>query len=96
MGYVCYTACPASEVPAGAVWHAAERSWPGQLLRTEYSWGPPDSHPDWKWPGFTGMPWQRTIDTTLPDGDPRKVTYFRQMPVTDLDAEPSADQHETN
>lgn len=37
MGYVCYTACPASEVPAGAVWRAAERSWSGGLLRTEYS-----------------------------------------------------------
>jgi hypothetical protein len=90
MGYVCYTACPASEVPAGAVWHASERLTPSivssPLLRVEYSWGPPSVQPGWKWPGFAGMPWQRTTDTTLPDGDPRKVTYFRQAPVTNLDA----------
>jgi hypothetical protein len=85
-GYAAYVSCPASEVPAGAVWHAGERRWSDrELLRVEYSWGPPSSHPDWTWPGFAGMPWQRTTDTTLPDDDPRKVTYFRQVPVTNLD-----------
>jgi hypothetical protein len=78
MGYAAYTSCPASEVPPGAVWHAAERRWADTgRLRAEYSWGPPDSHPEWKWEGFAGMPWMRTTDTTLPEDDPRRVTYFR-------------------
>jgi hypothetical protein len=81
-GYIAYIACPAGEVPAGAVWHAEERRWfsPG-ILRTEYSWGDPSSHPDWRWPGFTGMPWMRKTDTSLPKDDPRRVTYFRDQDV---------------
>ena len=88
-GYAAYTSCPAGEVPSGAVWHAANPRWPGSgPLRTEYSWGPPDARPGWAWEGFVGMPWMRLTDTALPEGDPRRVTYFRKDSVTNLDEAP--------
>jgi hypothetical protein len=84
-GWIAYVPCLASEVPASAVWHAEERRWfsPG-VLRTEYSWGDPSSHPDWVWEGFAGMPWMRKINTSLPESTPGRITYFR-----DQDIEPS-------
>ena len=88
MGYVCYTACPASEVPAGLAWGRPGGSFrrPGpSLLVTEYAWNPGDAAGD-RGVFMTGAPWMRTTDTTLPEDDPRRVTWFRQTPVTDLDA----------
>lgn len=87
MGYVCYTACPASEVPAGLTWGEPEYRFPAGpgLLVTEYGWEP-DSDCGRLGIFIPGAPWMRTTDTTLPAGSPRRVTYFRQAPVTDLDA----------
>jgi hypothetical protein len=85
MGYVAYTSCPASEVPAGLTWGTEDR-WPGGLLRKEYAWNPGDAAGDLR-VFIAGAPWMRTIDTTLPENDPRRVTWFRQVPVTNLDTE---------
>jgi hypothetical protein len=88
-GYICYTSVPASEVPAELIWHRYYPRWPGGgILRTEYAWNPGE-HPDWKWEGFAGMPWMRTVDTALPEGDPRRITYFRDAELNDQAEEPS-------
>jgi hypothetical protein len=90
MGYVAYRSCLASEVPAGLTWGEPEYRFPvgPGLLVTEYGW-PPDDDCARLGIFIVGAPWMRTTDTTLPEGDPRRVTWFRREPVTDLDAENS-------
>jgi hypothetical protein len=79
MGYVSYLACPASEVPPGLTWGTEDQDrWrPAGLLVKEYAWDPGDAAGDLG-VFIPGAPWMRTTDTTLPDSDPRRVTWFRR------------------